>query len=136
MQVCIARLRMAALVGPPSARLALLPTVGDVRNTGWYIPFWRKPKRTAQEQPSGERGERRRRPRNRSEQELDRVRDDWVRRYNAQARSLRVLGLSVGAPKADIEARYQALIGELNGDLAQQDRLDEIRAAYEQVKLD
>jgi hypothetical protein len=47
-----------------------------------------------------------------------------------------VLGLSVGAPKADIEARYVALVGELDGALGQQERLDAIRAAYEQVKLD
>jgi hypothetical protein len=107
-----------------------------VRNTGWYIPFWRKPKRSAQEQPAAERSDRRRRPRNRSEQELDRVRDDWINRYNAQARALRVLGLSVGAPKADIEERYTTLVGELSGSMAEQGRLEELRAAYEQVKPD
>ncbi len=79
------------------------------RNTGWYIPFWRKPRRGQPDQALGERGERRRRPRTRSEQDLDRVRNEWIARYNSRLSALRLLGLSVGTPNDEIAERYESL---------------------------
>jgi hypothetical protein len=49
----------------------------------------------------------------RSEQDLDRVRDEWVDRYNARLRALNMLGLSVGTPKEDVAERYEILRARL-----------------------
>ena len=106
------------------------------RNTGWYIPFWRKPKRAQQDQGQSEKGERRRKLRFRGEHDPDRVLREWVGRYNAQLRALRALGLSMGTPKADIMARYETLRLDFQADPAKTDRLREIRQAYEVLRPD
>ena len=99
------------------------------RNTGWYIPFWRKPRRPQQDQAQVDRAERRRRPRSRSELDVERLRDDWVARYNVRLRALRILGLSVGTPKDDIAARYDALRAALAVDPDAADQLEALDEA-------
>jgi hypothetical protein len=106
------------------------------RNTGWYIPFWRKPKRALQDSGQSEKGERRRRVRSRSEHELDKVREDWIFRYNAQLRALRALGLGVGAPNEEIRERYECLRAELLGRPEESELLRELQSAYELLHPD
>lgn len=108
---------------------------GLVRNTGWYIPFWRKPKRSPSEPPQAERGEKRRKPRARSDDELEHLRSDWVARYTRQVRALQVLGLSVGAPHEDVQLRYRELVAALadSPDDEQRRRLDE---AYRALRVE
>ena len=105
-----------------------------MRNSGWYIPFWRKPKRAQGDAAPNERTEKRRRPRQRSDDDLDRVRDEWVSRYNSRVRALHILGLSVGTPTEEIEARYQSLIAELANAPASEERRAQLRRAYSLLK--
>ncbi len=107
-----------------------------MRNSGWYIPFWRKPKRGAGDAALSERAEKRRRPRARSDEELANVREEWVARYTQQVHALAVLGLSVGVPRDELEARYQRLVAELNGQPDREERLRELREAYEQLRVE
>ncbi len=76
-----------------------------MRNTGWYIPYWRKPtskkKGKAEKNGSDEVW--------RNDEQLDAVRQRWVERYRRTARALNALGLSVGSSKIDAQARYDAL---------------------------
>jgi hypothetical protein len=81
-----------------------------------------------------ERAEKRRRPRQRSDDDLDRVRDEWVSRYNSRARALRTLGLSVGTPTEEIDARYKSLIGELANAPASEEQRAQLRRAYAILK--
>jgi hypothetical protein len=107
-----------------------------VRNSGWYIPFWRKPKRPQGEAGQQEGRERRKRPRTRSEEDLERVREEWVKRYTRRVQALRLLGLSVGTPQEEIEARYTYLVRShqvgKNGD----DYLVRLREAFETLRVD
>jgi hypothetical protein len=101
-----------------------------VRNSGWYIPFWRKPKRAqnaagAEEKPEKER---RRRAKARSDEDLERVRDEWVQRYTRRVQASRLLGLSVGAPQDEINARYQQLVAAVGNS---PDAGERLRALYE-----
>jgi hypothetical protein len=64
------------------------------------------------------------------------VRADWVSRYNAQLRALSTLGLSVGAPKEDIERNYEVLSAELNGQPEQYERWKAVQSAYELLHRD
>ncbi len=105
-----------------------------MRNSGWYIPFWRKPKRAQPDAGQNERSEKRRRPRQRSEDDLDRVRDEWVSRYNSRAQALRALGLSVGTPTEEIDARYQSLLGEAANSPSAEERRAQLRHAYSILK--
>lgn len=110
-----------------------------MRNSGWYIPFWRKPKRPQGAAAQGEKAEKpekekRRRPRTRSEAELERVREEWVARYTHQLHAFRTLGLSVGTPQEDIETRYQELVSRLNGSDDTGDRLRQLQEAYETLR--
>jgi hypothetical protein len=107
-----------------------------VRNSGWYIPFWRKPKRPQGEASKAEKPdkERRRRLRTRSEAELERVREEWVARYTRQVHAFRTLGISVGTPQEDIEARYQELLSSLNGSDVAGDRVRQVQEAYETLR--
>ena len=105
-----------------------------MRNSGWYIPFWRKPKRPQGEANQHERHEKRRRPRARSEAELERVREEWVSRYTRQVHALRVLGLSVGAPQEEIRARYQQLVATVDGSDDESERLHHLYEAYETLR--
>ena len=78
---------------------------GAMRNNGWYIPYWRKPKKKGrQERPGTQEVER-------SDEQLEAVRQRWVERYRRTARSLRLLGLSVGSNRGDVQERYQAVRG-------------------------
>jgi hypothetical protein len=105
-----------------------------MRNSGWYIPFWRKPKRTQGEATPGEKQERRRRPRTRSDDDLERVREEWVTRYTNQVRALKMLGLSVGAPRAEIQARYQRLVSEVGNTPEGHERLRLLQSAFEALR--
>ncbi|HWE60678.1 MAG TPA: J domain-containing protein [Chloroflexota bacterium] len=107
-----------------------------MRNSGWYIPFWRKPKRPQGEKDQAEKPEKekRRRPRTRSEAELERVREEWITRYTRQVQAFRVLGLSVGTPQEEIKARYQELVADLNGSPEVAMRLHQLQDAYETLR--
>jgi hypothetical protein len=109
-----------------------------VRNSGWYIPFWRKPKRQG---GSGghERGENKRRARARTDDELDRVRDEWVSRYTGRVRAFKVLQLSVGTPPEEIRARYESLLADLQAVPAGDERdarLRALRDAFETLRVE
>jgi len=76
-----------------------------MRNTGWYIPYWRKPtskKKGKAEKNGGDEVWR-------NDEQLDAVRQRWVERYRRTARALNALGLSVGSSKIDAQARYDTL---------------------------
>lgn len=122
--------------GPRRARDCRHIQVIIVRNTGWYIPFWRKPKRSPQEQSQADRAEKRRKPRSRSEHELDRVRAEWVNRYNTQLRAHRILGLSVGAPKEEVQLRYEMLCAELDGQPEQYEQWKAVQSAYDLLRAE
>jgi hypothetical protein len=107
-----------------------------VRNTGWYIPFWRKPKRAGSEAPPAERQERRRKPRARSDEELERVRSDWVTRYTHQVHALQVLGLSVGVPREEIAERYRLLLTELEHSPHDDERRRRLDDAYHTLNVE
>jgi hypothetical protein len=64
------------------------------------------------------------------------VRADWVARYNARLRAFRVLGLSVGAPKEDLDLKYLALSAELEGIPDQREHLQELQSAYDLLRQD
>ncbi|HVA90960.1 MAG TPA: hypothetical protein VNL71_14090 [Chloroflexota bacterium] len=81
-----------------------------------------------------ERSDKRRRPRQRSDDDLDRVRDEWVSRYTARVQALRLLGLSVGTPTEEIDARYQSLLGELANSSSAEERRAQLRHAYSILK--
>ncbi|MGH2388119.1 MAG: hypothetical protein ACRDIE_07925, partial [Chloroflexota bacterium] len=106
----------------------------QVRNSGWYIPFWRKPKRQQGDGQQQERPEKRRRSRQRSDEDLERVRDDWVNRYRGRVQALHTLRLSVGTPTEEIDARYQQLVSELAGSPEAEDRRRRLRQAYDILK--
>jgi hypothetical protein len=74
-----------------------------MRNSGWYIPYWRKPKKKGKgERPSGETVER-------TDEQLESVRQRWVDRYRRTVRALGMLGLSMGSNRAEVQARYELL---------------------------
>ncbi len=76
-----------------------------MRNTGWYIPYWRKPtskKKGKAEKSGGDEVWR-------NDEQLDAVRQRWVERYRRTAHALSALGLSVGSSKIDVQARYDTL---------------------------
>jgi hypothetical protein len=121
---------------PSQKRPARRHQAAGGRNTGWYIPFWRKPRRGQQEQAQLERSERRRKPRSRSELDVERLRNEWVDRYNARLHALNMLGLSVGTPKDDIARRYDTLRAELSGHLDAVDELEALDEAYAVLRSD
>jgi glycine/D-amino acid oxidase-like deaminating enzyme len=106
----------------------------SARNSGWYIPYWRKPKRSLSDR--GERYDRRRRPRQGRERDVERVREEWVARYTDQVRALRMLGLSVGTPNEDIRRRYEQLRRELERQPDDYERLTAVIEAYNVVRAD
>ena len=74
-----------------------------MRNTGWYIPYWRKIKKKGkQEKPTNEAV-------SRSDDQLESVRRRWIERYRRTVRSLRLMGLSVGSNRGEVQARYTHL---------------------------
>jgi hypothetical protein len=108
-----------------------------VRNSGWYIPFWRKPKRQGTDGSIPDRAESKRRPRHRTDDELDRVRVEWVQRYTERVKAFKVLQLSVGTPPEEITAQYESLLADLLSGAPDPDREDRRRAlrdAYETLR--
>lgn len=105
-----------------------------MRNSGWYIPFWRKPKRPLGEATLFEGRERRRKPRSRSDEEMEHVRAEWVGRYTRQVQALRLLGLSVGVPQDEIDARYRQLLVEARGSEHAAERRRRLDDAYEALR--
>lgn len=74
-----------------------------MRNTGWYIPYWRKPKKKGKAERAGSVEV------TRSDEQLEAVRQRWVERYRRTLRAFRVLGLSMGSNRGEVQARYEAL---------------------------
>ncbi len=105
-----------------------------MRNSGWYIPFWRKPKQRQDEGARQDKPEKRRRFRQRSDEDLDRVRAEWVARYTGRVQALRLMRLSVGASIEEIESRYQALVAESAGLPEAEERRRRLRQAYDILK--
>jgi hypothetical protein len=73
---------------------------GAMRNSGWYIPYWRRPKK------KGKAGAE---EIVRSDEELEAVRRRWIERYRRTVRALMLMGLSVGSNRSDVQARYEEL---------------------------
>ena len=74
-----------------------------MRNTGWYIPFWRRPKKKGKaERPNAEQIIR-------TDEQLEAVRLRWIERYRRMVRALKLLGLSVVSNRIDVYARYEHL---------------------------
>jgi hypothetical protein len=71
-----------------------------MRNSGWYIPYWRKPKK------KGKAGAE---EIVRSDEDLEAVRRRWIERYRRTVHALMLMGLSVGSNRSDVQARYQEL---------------------------
>ena len=71
-----------------------------MRNSGWYIPFWRKPKK------KGKAGAE---EIVRSDEDLEAVRRRWIERYRRTVHALMRMGLSVGSNRSDVQARYEEL---------------------------
>lgn len=74
-----------------------------MRNTGWYIPFWRRPKKKGKaERPNADQVIR-------TDEQLEAVRLRWIERYRRMVRALNLLGLSVGSNRNEVYARYEHL---------------------------
>jgi hypothetical protein len=71
-----------------------------MRNSGWYIPYWRRPKK------KGKAGAE---EIVRSDEELEAVRQRWIERYRRTVHALMLMGLSVGSNRSDVQARYEEL---------------------------
>jgi hypothetical protein len=71
-----------------------------MRNSGWYIPYWRRPKK------KGKAGAE---EIVRSDEELEAVRRRWIERYRRTVHALMLMGLSVGSNRSDVQARYEEL---------------------------
>ena len=71
-----------------------------MRNSGWYIPYWRKPKK------KGKAGAE---EIVRSDEDLEAVRQRWIERYRRTVHALMLMGLSVGSNRSDVQARYEEL---------------------------
>ncbi len=82
---------------------------GGMRNTGWYIPYWRKQRKKGKPDKPQKSDKTEQREVSRGDDQLEGVRQRWVERYRRTARALRMLGLSVGSNKAEVQARYESL---------------------------
>ena len=76
---------------------------GAMRNSGWYIPYWRKPKKKGKADRAGAEEI------VRSDEELEAVRRRWIERYRRTVHALMLMGLSVGSNRSDVQARYEEL---------------------------
>jgi hypothetical protein len=74
-----------------------------MRNSGWYIPYWRKPKKKGRADRAGAEAI------VRSDEELEAVRRRWIERYRRTVHALMLMGLSVGSNRSDVQARYEEL---------------------------
>src|SRR5205823_15037205 len=70
---------------------------------GWYIPYWRKPKK------KGKAGKAGAEEIVRGDEELEAVKQRWIERYRRTVRALLLMGLSVGSNRSDVQARYEEL---------------------------
>lgn len=76
-----------------------------MRNSGWYIPFWRRSKKKGRsDKPDSVEVAR-------SDEQLEAVRQRWIDRYRRTMRALSLMGLSMGSNRGDVQARYNALRG-------------------------
>ncbi len=80
-----------------------------MRNTGWYIPYWRKQRKKGKPDKPQKSDRTEQREVIRGDDQLEAVRQRWIERYRRTARALSVLGLSVGSNKAEVQARYESL---------------------------
>jgi len=83
-----------------------------MRNTGWYIPYWRKQRKKGKsDKPDKPQKSDKTEQREviRGDDQLEAVRQRWIERYRRTARALSVLGLSVGSNKTEVQARYESL---------------------------
>ena len=83
-------------------------TIKVMRNTGWYIPYWRKPRK------KGRGGGEKPVPIDttevmRSDEQLETVRQSWIERYRRTLHALDVLGLSMGSNRGEVQAGYETL---------------------------
>ena len=74
-----------------------------MRNSGWYIPYWRKPKKKGKADRAGAEAI------VRSDEELEAVRRRWIERYRRTVHALMLMGLSVGSNRSEVQARYEEL---------------------------
>ncbi|HZS92701.1 MAG TPA: putative nucleotidyltransferase substrate binding domain-containing protein [Chloroflexota bacterium] len=75
-----------------------------MRNSGWYIPYWRRSKKKGKAEQATGGGEVQR-----SDEQMEVVRQRWVERYRRILRSLRLMGLSMGSTRAEVRERYERL---------------------------
>ncbi len=90
-----------------------------MRNTGWYVPYWRKPRKKGkpEREPQGQGREKNDQGDAseivngvyRSDEQLDIVRRRWIERYRKTLHALQVLDLSVGSNRTDLQASYDGL---------------------------
>ncbi len=83
-----------------------------MRNTGWYIPYWRKQRKKGKpDKPDKPQKSDKTEQREviRGDDQLEAVRQRWIERYRRTARALSVLSLSVGSNKTEVQARYESL---------------------------
>jgi hypothetical protein len=77
-----------------------------MRNSGWYIPYWRRSKKKGKaEQATGSAAG----DVQRSDEQMEAVRQRWVERYRRTVRSLGLLGLSIGSTRTEVRERYERL---------------------------
>ena len=76
---------------------------GAMRNSGWYIPYWRKPKKKGKADRAGAEEI------VRNDEELEAVRQRWIERYRRTVHALMLMGLSVGSNRSEVQARYEEL---------------------------
>src|SRR5437763_12731385 len=74
-----------------------------MRNSGWYIPFWRKPKKKGKASKAGAEEI------VRSDEDLEAVKRHWIERYRRTVHALMLMGLSIGSNRSDVQARYEEL---------------------------
>jgi hypothetical protein len=78
-----------------------------MRNSGWYIPYWRRSKKKAKADPATNAEDSKR-----SEEQMELVRQRWIERYRRTVRALRLLGLSMGSTRSEVRERYERLRDE------------------------
>jgi len=76
---------------------------GAMRNSGWYIPYWRKPKKKGKASKAGAEEI------VRSDEDMEAVRRRWIERYRRTVHALMLMGLSIGSNRSDVQARYEEL---------------------------
>jgi len=90
-----------------------------MRNTGWYVPYWRKSRKKGkpEREPQGLGKEKNGQGETseivngvyRSDEQLDVVRKRWIERYRKTLQALHVFALSVGSNRIDLQTSYDEL---------------------------